>query len=793
MKLSLSQTEKNKLKYFLNKKTILSEQKWLDDVIAAAKNVNTSLIKNTDVLPSFNFTKNLDELSTKFKIINDNLNLKKLFKLDEINNSKKIWKDTISDYTKYIFSNSDLNVDTLTKYVTNEITDLPNDVLKKLTDNQISIISVLKAQDEVFNLEIDNTIIQYKKLLDEKVKKFKEIHGEEKYKEIFDNLKNKKITSEEFFIELDKLTPEKKSVEQVAGVKLSDIPKDEYDIIDASLKKYGLDKDWGFDSNTGEPVYVTLNINGENVKFTLNKQGPEQFNNTKINDDGLENLFRDEYEKTFPIANHMYPPNVSGNRPYILDWIKSEKILKDPDLRKKYVYRYDVPLGVRMYADDVQGNWGQWVIINPEAISNYRKPKNLEELKDSIFHVIYHELTHVVQKVSNQSYASYKSGGFQSGKEAWGYLTGKRSKYYYKNQVIPGEKPSVNFWDWWHSDENNVETLIRKFGAEKNIDTSKDYSWRDDFDEWALQNNEVPEKFIIQPKKQTVSNSNIINMYGDDVKSRVLRYKIDYWKNVSDEYAKIKTKTDGLSDEKLLKFIDNNIGIEEIDNIVKYAAQELSYFSHVKEIEAEFSANIKNLMELGTLEKNKGFATFLVDYLRGTNKSQKLADINIKKHNYDFNLELDAKYPNTKNINDVNTNKLKEFFKKFIDLFLKKNVANEIKLEKELKSVDGWVNNIPKDFFEVLSKLENEWKTIYPDQAKQLEKGLYKQAYELISKGYPALLPFIITGLDDTEEENKEEVKNESFLMKKNFLSEKEKKGLKTYLKKELLIKNKFF
>jgi hypothetical protein len=772
MKSLFSEKEIKSLKKYLKTKNLLSEQGIGRRLADALENADSAIIKSI---------KNIDpKIATNF--LETEINT-----FDDLVKHLTIYKSIWSSINKFDWKFVDESIRFLNK-------SSKSGFIKQIPeDEMLQFINDLPTDGDlrgiVFDLWQESKGVSVKpKKTDVKTKVVKNNNG--------DNVvvKTKTDGTEETFNidnngELKEIDPkdlEKVEPKQVAGVKLDDIPKDEFDIIDASLKKYGLDKDWGYDANTGEPVYVTLNINGENVKFTLNKQGPEQFDLHKISEDKLEEKFKDEYDNTLP-------PDESGNKPYIMDWIKQEKILKDPDLRKKYVYRYNVPLGVRMYADDVKGNWGQWVIINPEAISNYRKPKNLEELKNSIFHVIYHELTHVVQKVSNQSYASYKSGGFQNGKEAWGYLTGKRSKYYYKNQVIPGEKPSVNFWDWWHSDENNVETLIRKFGAEKNIDTSKDYSWRDDFDEWALQNNEVPEKFIIQPKKQTVSNSNIINMYGDDVKSRVLRYKIDYWKNVSDEYAKIKTKTDGLSDEKLLKFIDNNIGIEEIDNIVKYAAQELSYFSHVKEIEAEFSANIKNLMELGTLEKNKGFATFLVDYLRGTNKSQKLADINIKKHNYDFNLELDAKYPNTKNINDVNTNKLKEFFKKFIDLFLKKNVTNEIKLEKELKSVDGWVNNIPKDFFEVLSKLENEWKTIYPDQAKQLEKGLYKQAYELISKGYPALLPFIITGLDDTEEENKEEVKNESFLMKKNFLSEKEKKGLKTYLKKELLIKNKFF
>jgi len=140
---------------------ILSEQKWLDDIITNAKNADIKFVKNTQITPSPNLTKNLDDINLKFKGIEDSLNTKKFFNLDEISEIKRLWKDTLTDYTKHIFKNSDLNVDIISKYIVNEISDLPDDILVKLNDNQISIVSTLKAQDEVFNLEINYTIKKY--------------------------------------------------------------------------------------------------------------------------------------------------------------------------------------------------------------------------------------------------------------------------------------------------------------------------------------------------------------------------------------------------------------------------------------------------------------------------------------------------------------------------------------------------------------------------------------------------------------------------------------------------------
>ena len=164
------------------------------------------------------------------------------------------------------------------------------------------------------------------------------------------------------------LTPQKETAQQVSGLRLSDIPKQEYEIIDAAFKKYGFENDWGYDTNTGEPIYVTLQINGENVKFSLNKYGPEAYDNLKISDDNLIEKFNDEYEKTFENTSWMDKPSRE-------DWVKKEKILKDPKLREKYVNRFDVSLGVKLFTDQINGWWGEWVIVNPIEIKNYRKTK----------------------------------------------------------------------------------------------------------------------------------------------------------------------------------------------------------------------------------------------------------------------------------------------------------------------------------------------------------------------------------------------------------------------------------
>jgi hypothetical protein len=751
-----SEKEVKKLKNFINKKP-LNEQKWLDGIIIAAKNANTNFLKSTpEITPSLNFTKNLDELIPKIRNINDFLNTKTLFKLDDINGSKILWKNTLSEYTKHIFKNSNIDVNILSKYVTNEIDTLPNDILKNLTNNQISIISVLKSQDDVFNLELDSMINNYKKILSDKVTKYKQIVGNEKYTDLYYKFKEKKISQEEFFKELENLTPQKETAQQVSGLRLSDIPKQEYEIIDAAFKKYGFENDWGYDTNTGEPIYVTLQINGENVKFSLNKYGPEAYDNLKISDDNLIEKFNDEYEKTFENTSWMDKPSME-------DWVKKEKILKDPKLREKYVNRFDVSLGVKLFTDQINGWWGEWVIVNPKEIKNYRKTKDLEELKNSVFHTIYHELTHVIQ--TKKGWDTYKSKDFVDGKEAWGYLKGKKEKNPYKKEEVD----RLDFWQWQREDNVAAEEAVKQFGLEKNIDTTKDYSWLTEFEKWSFENKIIPEKYISKDLKQIDTPKFNINLFSDDVKIRSLKFTIDNWSEFGADYKKIKNKTENLDDSQFLKFIENNITTPEIEKIVKEAASELSYWSNAKEIEAEFTANIKSLLELGTLEKNKGFATFLVDYLRGTNKSQKLVDIDLQK----YKTLLDSEKPNINNPTGVE--KIKDYFKTFIDKFLNKNVTDPVKLGNELKGVDGWVNNIPKDFFDVLGKLERRWKKIYPEQAKKLESDLYRQAYELISKGYPAILPFIASGLVDDENET---TKNESIIYKKNYLTESIKKHI---------------
>jgi len=580
--------------------------------------------------------------------------------------------------------------------------------------------------------------------------------------EVDNNGKLSEISDSELDLELDS----KEKPEQVAGVKLDDIPKDEWDIIDASFKKYGFENDWGFDPNTGEPVYVILQIGGEKVKFSLNKYGPEAYDNLKISDDNLIEKFNDEYEKTFENTSWMDKPSRE-------DWVKKEKILKDPKLREKYVNRYDVSLGVKLWADEPNGDWGIWVIANPTEIKNYRKTITPEDLKNAILHTVYHELTHVKQKPGQHSNLSYGSGEFKTTEHAWTYLNFKRDKS--TKRYSFDEKEIFNFWAWHKEDPVKAEELIADFGDEKGIDTSLDYSWRDDFYEWGKEKNIFDEKFITKNKikKQIDSYTYKRNLFSDDVKVRSLKLSIDRFSKSDSRFKKIKETTDNLNDKEFLKFINDNINIPEIEKVVNDAAYELSYWSNVKEIEAEFGANIKTLMELGTLEKNKGFATFLVDYLRGTNKSQKLADIDVaKQKNY-----MDTMHPMVKTVKkiDSSVDSLIEFFKTYINKFLNKNVTDKVKLEKELTDVGEWVNNIPEDFFAVLGKLENRWKKVYPEQAKKIEKDLYKQAYNLISKGYPALLPFIVSGLSDDETEDNKN-KNESIVYKKHYITESFKK-----------------
>lgn len=782
MNIVFSEKEKRKLLEFINKKP-LNEQKWLDDVIASAKNANLSFIKNSpDISVPPNFTKNLDEIKTKLSRVENSLNTKTLFKSDDINSSINLWTNTISNYTRSIFKNSSLDLDILVKYVTGDIVELPGDVVKKLNNNQISILSNLKAYDKTFKLRANEMSADYKKLLTDKAKKYIEIHGQEKYNKLLADYKSKKIDTDGMFKELENTTPTKETPKQVAGVKLSDIPEDEFEVIEAALKSKGWDKDWGFDPNTGDLAHVTLQIDGKEVKFSLNKVGPEEFDWEKIWtselwDESATNWIQslvDEYNKVFEGVDWYSKPTIDS-------WVKEEKILKDPNLRQKYTHRYQVPLGVRMSSWGLDGTLSNWVIINPEAIKLEYNVKDLNKLKDNIYHVIYHELTHVIQKPSYHSSATYKSSWYNDAKDAWAYMTGKKSNV--KKEDVVVDEEFFDVWEWQRSDRNKAEEWFSEFGKEKNIDVSKDYSWLDDFKVWAMDKGIVDSKFITKrPITQSVTKYDFnTNMFSNDVKVRALRKAIDEWALRDPDYKKIKDRTDKLNDSDLLKFIENNLDSNRVDYIVRDAANELSYWSHIREIEAEVGANMKTILELGTLEQNKGFATWLVDWLRGTNKSEKLADINLTREKAKLDAseaELDSKYPYTSKsyLDSGNFDNIKNIFINFIKKFLGKTIDDPKKLNRELSSVDGWVNNIPDDFFKVLKKLETRWKRIYPEQAKKIEKDFYRQAYELISKGYPALLPFIAGGLDELGGSEEGSVKNESIRYKKSYITEGIKK-----------------
>ena len=747
-----SDKEVNKLKKFISK-NLITEQGGIGRRLADALEVSSSAvskaIKNIDPKLATNF------LNSEIITFND------LAK--HLNEYKSLWRamgidwdranDAILALKRYSDTGFLKTADD--KLILQVINDLPTE--GDLRGIVFDLWRKSKGTYTPKNIKSKSVVVKNKKSGQNIVQKTE--NNQVKNYEVDNNGKLSEISDSELDLEIDS----KEKPVQVAGVKLDDIPKDEWDIIDASFEKYGVRDNWGFDPNTGEPTYVLLEIGGEKVKFSLNTFGPEQFDHTKIDEDGLENIFKDEYEETFKNTSWM-------DKPFIRDWIKKEKILKDPKLREKYVSRFEVSLGVKLWADEPNGYNGIWVIANNTEIQKYRKTKTTEDLKNSILHTIYHELTHVKQdqRDSGQhSRSSYKTN-FKDGKEALDYLNTKRDKVTKKYSNT--EKVNFDFWGWYRQDNMKAEEIISDFGDEKGIDVTLDYSWRDDFFEWGKDKKIFDEKFIKNEKIKTEIDPYkfSINLFGDDVKIRTLKLVID-----SGNYKDIKQSTKNLNDKDFLKYIEENINIPEVENVVKDAAKELGYWSNVKEIEAEFGANIKSLMELGTLEQNKGFATFLVDYLRGTGKSQKLADIDVAKYkNY-----MDTKYPMIKSLDKVSSgiDTVKGFFKSFIDKFLNKNVTDKIKLEKELTSVDGWVNNIPDDFFVVLEKLEHRWKKVYPEQAKKIEKDLYKQAYDLISKGYPALLPFIVSGLSDDKTENSEN-KNESIIYKKSYITESYKK-----------------
>ena len=158
-------------------------------------------------------------------------------------------------------------------------------------------------------------------------------------------------------------------------------------------------------------------------------------------------------------------------------------------------------------------------------------------------------------------------------------------------------------------------------------------------------------------------------------------------------------------------------------------------------MEADFTGVLREIMTLGTNEEKAGFATWLVEWLKSSNKLEIL---------------------NNKQQPVVPT---KENFIQQVKSYFTKNT------KKPIEPNNPYYEDLSGYFLTFFKDLENKYKKIYPNDAQKLYKGLYKQAYELISKGYPAILPFIAYGAKELmNDEPTQTTTNESKLKKLKLL-----------------------
>ena len=167
-----------------------------------------------------------------------------------------------------------------------------------------------------------------------------------------------------------------------------------------------------------------------------------------------------------------------------------------------------------------------------------------------------------------------------------------------------------------------------------------------------------------------------------------------------------------LSDDKLNTFIKNSIDDPMIEGVVMDSARRLGYNLNTQEIEANFTALIREIMERGTDKENAGFATWLVNWLKSNNKLEKIEGYQ-------------------------NPNSLK-------DRILNNISGSENEFQKT--EFQKYANTASVEFWDFLKLIEKEYKQVYPDDTKKLYSKLYKQSYELISKGFPVVAGIVFAG-----------------------------------------------
>jgi hypothetical protein len=630
-------------------------------------------IKSIDDLISVSKTDYLIELSKSFG--------------KNVENIRKMLKNQGIDYSKYV----NLQKLEVPQKTNDEILD---DVLTNLSSDNVFKVLINKMKNKKFS-EIDpNEIFScWMHLTD--------ISGkvtDPKSLEIINNLKKEFANLNSEIQEIDNFTKNLKTetdVKQVAGVNIS---SEELTNLKKIVEEKGIEKSWGWNAATDTPISVKAQVNGKVVNFSVTDVGPRIIDWNAVLKDDLWKTYFDEYSKsgfkTFP------------------QFIFS-KFSNEPDKLNLYLPKYKVLGGVRLDpSSTVDGN--MWVIVNSGM-----KPENFD-------FVLSHEMTHVGQKsmeVLGKRQMYTVPSKFKTTDEALDFLY-RKSDF---TRVEKGKTPILKFDDFKNLPEaqNLLDEFSKLIEGRNPMDTYPDY---EKFMNWAYDNGKLPKNLFDFPNiNVTYKTSN----FGADTKKRAFDLSLDLELNSGkltqeqiEKLKRIKSQTQNMDETQLLNYLKNNSEDPEIKKLVIRTSNELGYYLSRGEIEADFSAALQEILKIGTNEDKTGFATWLVDWLRNSNKMETL---------------YAKPEPPTK---ESFIQKVKNFFTKTTN--------------KPIDPNNPFYDDMSWYFFDFLKEIETKYKKIYPDDAQKIYKGMYKQAYELISKGYPALLPFIVAGaeglLDDEGE-----------------------------------------
>ena len=577
--------------------------------------------------------------------------------LDELVELKKSYYAIFNDYWNKLYKN---------------INDFPNSdkVLEKIKLGDISWVSDLK--NSPFRGEVNEFWVLLKTTEDELNDLFKEFkfkNGDD-FIEFFEGSKNYPNVSSPESIDLVVSVLKNKNID--------------YKSLDKFIKELGI-KEWG---TLTKPEWRTFDVGGKPINFRFGSKGIVDTKSgyfTSAPSPDVINIIRNWSNEFNNIKPDLTWPQFLESK-FFENYEPLKKLGVSYD---DWFTHYSVSGGVHQSRTKGNGVEGAWITLNPNA--NFAKSK--ERLYNQVVWVIDHEIGHVDQKssISKINTAKYDS---TIGKKSISDINKHMNSKINTGEVVGyevdweglGEKTQKIILDDYHKQYPNTIDDVK-------FDTETGKIINADFLEYCLNrlNSSNMSNYITSIETQTP-------IFKNWEKSRAYKYYIKTLsrdKKVINFYKGRVSIEDLLSmnDANLVKFVENNATADKfVESVLRKSAEDLSYFSNPKEIEAEFSALIKNIIRTGSQKEQKGFITWLENYLRSSNKEELL--------------------------------KGDSYLTKFVNK-LKGNYSNPLG-----KNNSGWA-----DLDEILRRLEGPNKSIYPNQTKKLYSDIYKQIQELKSVG----------------------------------------------------------